>query len=144
MKTRLGKYIPLVLGLSLAALLLVGCSCSKESADKDFLDSEELMLKVDGKVVLRYDEKTCQIAYSEDRKFFRVSTDDMTKYYQLNCQTLPYSQGQNIKATIRWSGGSSISTREDLSFHVEKVTEEGRFWLWCSAKNIGVSVQMIR
>ncbi len=132
------------LALLLLSLLVFGggCSCTKEGPGEEFLESEDLQLVVDGKVIMTYDPLTCQLAYNHDRKIFRVHNDDMSSFYQLTCNTLPYSQGQEIKASLRWASGTSLSNRQDLTFRVEKVTEEGRFWLWCPTRKIAVSVQM--
>lgn len=133
---------PLAVMLLPLFLLGGGCSCTKEGPGEEFLEAEELQLIVDGRVVMTYAPLTCQVSYNHDRKTFRVHNDDMSRFYQLNCAALPYSQGQEIKADLRWSDGASITNRQGLTFRVEKVTEEGRFWLWCPQRKIAVSVQM--
>jgi hypothetical protein len=127
----------------LSAIMLLQCSCRKEGPDKQFLETDELCLVVNGKTILTYDEKDFQISSNSEKKVFRIMDDNMGRYYQVTCSEIPYSEGQNIKADLKWANGSSVSTREALQFKVEKVTSEGKVWMWCKSKDIGVSVQVV-
>ena len=123
--------------------MLLQCSCNKEDPDKEFLDNGQICLVVNGKTVISYDDDNFQISSNKDRKEFRVMDDNMGRYYQISCSDIPYSEGQNIKADLKWATGSSVSTREGLQFKVEKVTSEGKVWMWCKSRNIGVCIQVI-
>ena len=132
-----------ILSYVLAGIMLLQCSCNKENPDKEFLDNGQVCLVLNGKVIITYDEDNFQISSNKDRKVFRVMDDNMGRYYQISCSDIPYSEGQNIKADLKWATGSSVSSREGLQFKVEKVTSEGKVWMWCKSKNIGVCIQVV-
>ena len=127
----------------LSAIILCQCSCNKESPDKEFIENDSICLMMNGKAIITYDEDNYQISSNSDQKVFRVMDDNMGKYYQLSCSDIPYSEGQNIKADLKWATGTSVSTREGLQFKVEKVTSEGKVWMWCKSRKIGVSIQVV-
>ena len=127
----------------LSAIMLLQCSCRKDSPDKQFLENDDLCLVVNGKAVITYDENEFQISSNSEKKVFRIMDDNMGRYYQISCSEIPYSEGQDIKADLKWANVSSVSTREALQFKVEKVAPGGKVWMWCKSKNIGVSVQVV-
>ena len=127
----------------LSAVMLFQCSCTKEGPDKEFLENDSICLQVNGKTIITFDEDNYQISSNRERKVFRVMDDNMGNYYQISCSDIPYSEGQDIKADLKWATGSSVSTRDGLQFKVEKVAPGGKVWMWCKSRKIGISVQVV-
>jgi len=133
------KFAAILFTLILAA----SCSCEKNGPDNDFVESNDLELKVEGRVLLTYDPLTWQLGYKPQTRQFRVHNDNMSQYYILTCSEEPREVDQSIKASLKWSTGTSVNSRNDLSFKVVRIENDGRTWLWCN-RGIGVSVRIIR
>lgn len=125
----------------LTAVLLL-CSCEKNKVDEAFLESSDLCLIDGGVTIHTYDPLTWQVGYNESKKEFRVFNDTMSDYYVLTCSKLPTEKGQELTATVKWSG-KSITTRNNVSFRVEKIDNQGRIWLWSKKSRIAVSVRSL-
>ena len=131
-----------ILSVLLLAALLQGCSHTAEP-DEAFLASNDLCLIEKGHSIHVYDPIGCQLGFSRTKKEFRVHDDKMSDYYVLTLNKIPVSAGDKVKGTLRWSGPSGVTTRQDVVFTVEKMDGEGRVWLWNSGKQIAVSVRIL-
>lgn len=128
--------------MTVIASALILSSCHKAKVDQDFLEDNKLRLVENGRTIHSYDPLTWQVAFSEDKKEFRVFNDTMSDYYVLTCQEVPTLVGQEIKASLKWSG-TTIESRNNLTFNVEKVDPSGRIWLWSKKSKIAVSVMAL-
>ena len=130
--------------LYIIALVLL-CSGCKEKVEMDLemYNSDQVSLMVKGKKVFTYSEGTCQLGYNRDLRQFRASNDDMTSFFVLTCGELPRQEGQEIRAELKWTSGSSVKTSGGLVFKVEKYDDTGLVWLWNSADKTGAVVKIL-
>ena len=132
------KYI-FILAL---VLLFTGCK-KKVEMNLDMYISNQVSLMVKGKKVFLYDDGTCQLGYNSSKRQFRAGNDDMTSYFVLTCSEAPRSQGQEIRADIQWTSGSSVKSTNGLTFKVEKYDNTGLVWLWNSTDKTGAVVKIL-
>ena len=132
------KYI-FILAL---VLLFTGCK-KKVEMDLEMYNSNQVSLMVKGKKVFLYDDGTCQLGYNSSKRQFRAGNDDMTSYFVLTCSEAPRSQGQEIRADIQWTSGSSVKSTNGLTFKVEKYDNTGLVWLWNSTDKTGAVVKIL-
>lgn len=123
-------------------LLFTGCK-EKVEMDLDMYNSNQVSLMVKGKKVFLYDDGTCQLGYNSSKRQFRAGNDDMTSYFVLTCSETPRSQGQEIRADIQWTSGSSVKSTNGLTFKVEKYDNTGLVWLWNSTDKTGAVVKIL-
>ena len=132
------KYI-FILAL---VLLFTGCK-KKVEMDLEMYNSNQVSLMVKGKKVFLYDDGTCQLGYNSSKRQFRAGNDDMTSCFVLTCSETPRSQGQEIRADIQWTSGSSVKSTNGLTFKVEKYDNTGLVWLWNSTDKTGAVVKIL-
>jgi hypothetical protein len=123
-------------------LLCAGCK-EKVEMDLDMYNSDQVSLMVKGKKVFTYSEGTCQLGYNRDLHQFRASNDDMTSFFVLTCSELPRQEGQEIRAELIWTSGSSVKPPVSLVFKVEKYDDTGLVWLWNSTDKTGAVVKIL-
>ena len=111
--------------------------------DLEMYNSNQVSLMVKGKKVFLYDDGTCQLGYNSSKRQFRAGNDDMTSYFVLTCSEAPRSQGQEIRADIQWTSGSSVKSTNGLTFKVEKYDNTGLVWLWNSTDKTGAVVKIL-
>ena len=133
------KYLYIIV----LVLLCTGCNRKKVEMDLDMYNSNQISLMVKGKKVFTFDEGTCQLGYNRNLKQFRAGNDDMTSFFVLTCADLPRTQGQEIRADLQWTSGSSVKTSNGLTFKVEKYEDTGLVWLWNSADKTGAVVKIL-
>lgn len=120
------------------------CGCEKHyETDPVFIASNDVVLKVRNTDKLVYVPEYYQLGFRKDMKQFRVQNDNMSEYFIFTCSSLPEKEGQSMKCAIRYESVSESFVRSDLSFRVERTDNEGRFWLWCKDKGIGVMVKIL-
>ena len=130
--------------LFIIALVLLSAGCKKKvEMDLEMYNSNQVSLMVKGKKVFVYDEGTCQLGYNSTKRQFRAGNDDMTSYFVLTCSEAPRSQGQEIRADIQWTSGSSVKSTNGLTFKVEKYDNTGLVWLWNSTDKTGAVVKIL-
>ena len=130
--------------LYIIALVLLCAGCrEKVEMDLEMYNSDQVSLMVKGKKVFTYSEGTCQLGYNRDLRQFRASNDDMTSFFVLTCSELPRQEGQEIRAELKWTSGSSVKTSGGLVFKVEKYDDTGLVWLWNSADKTGAVMKIL-
>lgn len=129
--------------LLIIALVLLSAGCKKKvEMDLEMYNSDQVSLMVKGKRVFTFDEGTCQLGYDRTKRQFRAGNDDMTSYFVLTCSEAPRSQGQEIRADLQWTSGSSSKSTKGIIFKVEKY-ETGLVWLWNSTDKTGAVVKIL-
>ena len=123
-------------------LLLVSCK-PKVEMDPGLYASDTVSLMVKGKSVFTYDEGTMQLGFNRTLGQFRAGNDDMSSFFVLTCSEIPREEGQEIKADVQWTSGSSVKTSSGLTFKVEKYDSTGLVWLWCAADKTGAVVKIL-
>ena len=130
--------------LFIIALVLLFTGCKKKvEMDLDMYNSTQVSLMVKGKRVFTFDDGTCQLGYNRTLRQFRAGNDDMTSYFVLTCYDTPRTQGQEIKADLLWTSGSSVKSANGLVYKVEKYDDTGLVWLWNSADKTGAVVKTL-
>ena len=130
--------------LFIIALVLLSTGCKKKvEMDLEMYNSNQVSLMVKGKKVFTFDEGTCQLGYNSTKRQFRAGNDDMTSYFVLTCSEAPRSQGQEIRADILWTSGSSAKPINGLTLKVEKYDNTGLVWLWNSTDKTGAVVKIL-
>jgi len=128
--------------LLILPLLLAGCQ-PKVDMDPGLYESDNVSLMVKGKTVFTFDEQTMQLGFNRILRQFRAGNDDMSSYFILTCSELPREVGQELKADVQWTSGSSVKTASGLTFKVEKYDGTGLAWLWCAADKTGAVVKIL-
>ena len=133
------KYLYILL------LTLAAAACGKKvEMDPVLYDSDEVGLMVKGKKVFSYAEGTMQLAYNPTRHQFRAGNDDMSFYFVLTCNEAFRQEGQELRADLQWTSGSSVKSTTGLTFKVEKYdANTGLVWLWCAADKTGAVVKIL-
>ena len=137
------KYLVIVLSV----LTLAGCHGNNGNGpepDPEIKAATQVFLKVKGNVVFRYEEGTTQLGYNEKLREFRAGNDDMSSFFTLTCSELPTREGQQIKADLRWTSGSTVKTSTGITFTVEAMESTGLVRLWCAADKTGAVVKILR
>lgn len=134
------RFIIYALSMLTSAFLFI--SCERHSMDPEFLQTDDICLRVKEQVVFAYDPLTCQIAFNREKCDFRVHKDNMSDYYRLKLDEMPSTEGQKVSGIIYWTNSSSI-LRRDCTFSVEKVGADGKFWLWNGKDQIGAVIQVV-
>ena len=129
--------------LLIIALVLLSAGCKKKvEMDLEMYNSDQVSLMVKGKRVFTFDEGTGQLGYNKTLRQFRAGNDDMTSYFVLTCSEAPRSQGQEIRADLQWTSGSSSKSTKGIIFKVEKY-DTGLVWLWNSTDKTGAVVKIL-
>ena len=130
--------------LYIIALVLLCAGCKeKVEMDLEMYNSDQVSLMVKGKKVFTYSEETGQLGYNRNLRQFRAGNDDMTSFFVLTCSELPRQEGQEIRAELKWTSGSSVKTSDGLVFKVEKYDDTGLVWLWNSTDKTGAVVKTL-
>ena len=131
--------------LILVFLALAAVACRKKvDMDPGMYESNDVSLMVKGKMAFTYTEGTMQLAFNRTLREFRVGNDDMSSYFILDCAELPREEGQEIRADLKYTSGSSVKSTTGLTFKVEKMeTNTGLVWLWCAADKTGAVVKIL-
>ena len=127
--------------LIILTFILCFCGCRRYDIEEILLKREDISLTIKGKEILSYKPETFQIGYNSSKNEFRVSDDNIGNWFVLTCRERPSTEGQIVKANLRWTGTSSIKSQKGLSFIVEKTDSEGHIWLWCNDEAIGIVVR---
>lgn len=133
---------------ALAAMLLIltvteGCR-HKHEPERAFMESSILSLRINGCEKIRYEPETFQTGFSPENKQFRIHNDTMSEFFTLTCQELPEKTGQNIKCTLKYCADGEVVYQKGLNFNVEKISDDGTVWLWCSKKKTGATVRILK
>ena len=133
------KYLYIIV---LLPLLCSGCK-EKVDMDLDMYNSDQISLMVKGKKVFTYSEGDGQLGFNRTLRQFRAGNDDMTSFFVLTCDELPRVEGQEIRAELIWTSGSSVKPPVSLVFKVEKYDDTGLVWLWNSTDKTGAVVKIL-
>lgn len=137
MKIRLLTY-------AAAAVIMLQACDRKHEPDPVFLSGDVPCVTVDGTTVISYnDEPWQQLSFSEDNKQFRMSNDQMSEYFVVECNALPETEGQKIRADVAYTKGLAVKHLENQEFVVKKIDGD-TVHLWCSKKKTGIIVRYIR
>ena len=92
-----------------------------------------------GSALLMYQEDVHQIAYSSDKKNWRIQNDDLSVY--ISCVlSEAATTDKEITATIKTKGVEGISD-SNQTVTVLKI-ENKKCWVWCGESCIGILTEM--
>ena len=128
--------------LLLILLLPLFAACDGDRQCSAFCERDEIRLQVGGSVVFAYDPKTCQLAFSRDKREFRAYTDAMSDFFVAEMSEIPTQLGQRLTADLTWTTDWEVLTRKNLTLEVARL-EGDEFWLWSTAGRIGVTVRIL-
>lgn len=129
--------------LAVAGLILLAACEPKNKIDPELSGMTEVGLKVKGKTVFTCTEGTTQLAFNRSLRQFRAGNDDMTSFFVVTCDQLPTLEGQQVKADIQWTVGSSRNSISGITFQVEKYDGTGLVWLWNASDKTGAVVKIL-
>lgn len=130
--------------LLLLALTLAGCDRKKEpEMDPGLETAAGVCLNVKGNRVFTYTEGTTQLGFNRSLRQFRAGNDDMSSFFIVTCSELPVKEGQQIRADLSWTSGSTVKTSTKVAFTVERIESTGLVRLWCAADKTGAVVKIL-
>jgi hypothetical protein len=122
-------------------MMLCLTGCRLYDVDEILLQRQEISLTIKGKEILVYEPETFQTGYNDRKNEFRVFEDDLGNWFTLTCRERPSTEGQTLKADLKWTGSNTTSTRTNLTFSVERTDANGYVWMWCEDEAIGIIVR---
>lgn len=129
--------------LPAAAILILTLSGCQGKVDPSFVSSSKVCLRVKDETVMTFDPLTWQSSFNREKCEFGMHTDNMSDYWRVHLNIVPTSANQKARGSIEWTSHSSVNTKSDLTFIVEKIDRSGHLWLWCRKERIGVVVQVL-
>ena len=133
------KKFPYIILASVLALLCQACFVEPDISGS-VLASEDYCLEIQGQRMLTFKESESQLGFSETKKQFRVSDDQMTEYYVLECDKVPSVVNETLIVTLIWTMDGTRQTRTGISMKVSQIGTDGRIWLWSSKDQIAAIV----
>lgn len=139
------KRIHIIYYILTLCILALFTSCNKNNYGRDiFIETcTDAGLFFGGVSAFEYDARTCQVGFSEERKQFRVSDDDMKNFYILDVNKLPGGVDSSLKGTLTWTTDKDVRQRSGIDFKVVRVKDD-MYWLWAGKGSVGVVVRMVR
>lgn len=121
--------------------LFMATGCDLTQPDPVILSDSTPQLSVQGKVLFRYEDSTCQLGFNLERAEFRMHTDTMSEYVFLTLDHIPASVGEQVTANeISWTSPDDVEYRKKIILEVLKF-EDGTIWLWSSRNQIALVVR---
>lgn len=125
----------------LATLMTHACT-DPGAEDLEFATHDEIRLEVNGRMVMEYDENTCQIGFNRDRCEFRIMSDTASDYFTVKLDKIPSSSGETLDGTVKWTTETTVETRHNIALRVVKL-EGDRIWLRDTNGRIAVCLRLI-
>lgn len=123
-------------------LILTGCFREGMTLEKFLGSTDEISLTINGKTVMTYEEGTHQLGYNDADVIFRVSDDNFSNFFIVNCADFPQEEGQRTEALLTYTTDNDIIEKL-CNFTVSKI-EGDKIWLWDGSKKIGAVVRLLR
>ncbi len=122
-------------------IMLCLTGCRLYDIDEILLKRQDISLTIKGEEIIVHDPETFQTGYNERSNTFRVFEDDLGNWFTLTCSERPSTEGQTLRADLKWTGSNTTRTRNGLSFRVERTDAGGYVWMWCDDEAIGIIVR---
>lgn len=122
-------------------IMLCLTGCRLYDVDEILLKRQDIFLTIKGEDILVYKPDTFQISYNDRKNEFRVFDDDLGHWFILTCRERPSTEGQTLRADLKWTGSNTTRSRTNLTFRVERTDAEGYVWMWCDDEATGIIVR---
>lgn len=122
--------------------LAVVYGCASDFSEEQLSAFDTPMMVRNGKEILRYDEKACQLAFNRERGEFRIMKDNLSDYVCVRLSTLSLRAGEEIKGTIIWSEPEDLCEKNDITLKVLKL-EDDMIWLKSDREHIGLVLKAL-
>ena len=116
--------------LLICTVFLGGCRSGNTSIDS-FLKDDTVRLEIDGVRVFVFDDNNGQLAYNEQRGVFRANTDTMLYYFELELDSIPQTNGDEVTGNVYWSTVDGERNRNRVTLNVKNIKGD-LIWL-CDA-----------
>ncbi|MGN1210751.1 MAG: hypothetical protein ACI4TM_03640 [Candidatus Cryptobacteroides sp.] len=134
------KIKSILLAAMVALAFLIPTGCVKENLSEANLQTSEISLSKGGKVLAEYNAAKWQTGYNKAHAEYRVYTDDMSQYFILQCSEEIDSEGQEIKADLKYYLNGNRVKAAGLDFVVQKIGKDGMIWLWNASSKYGAVI----
>jgi hypothetical protein len=124
--------------------MLTATGCARYTMDEVLLQRSEISLTWKGELQVEYEAEKFQIGFNEHRNEFRVYDDKLANWFIVRLSSFPSYEGEELSATVSWTGKKSTKTFSDLDFKVEQSDEKGHHWLWNESNKIGIIIKNIK
>ena len=130
----------------LAVIVMAGCDrkTKEPETDPEIKSATQVFLKVKGNTVFKYSEGNTQMTYNEKLREFRAGNDDMSSFFVVTCSELPFREGQELRADLKWTSGSTVKSSTGVSFKVVGYESTGLVRLWCASDKTGAVVRILK
>ena len=129
--------------LTLLLIIFAASGCVEYLPEDILLPMEDISLTIRGEEVLKFDENTCQLGFSDRNNEFRVLDDKLTNWFILRCDAVPATVGQKMICELEYTTADNLKLFSDIVFSVEQMREDGLVWLWNDSKSIGVVIKLL-
>ncbi len=125
-------------------LILTGlASCNPYDVDEILIPREDISLTIKGTEHFSYDPVTCQASQNVRENEYRYFDDMMSQWLTVKCSESPVNEGQELTADISWTGSRRAESMSGLEFTVEKTGDDGKIWMWCKKKSVGIVIKKL-
>lgn len=126
---------------AMAAAMLAGCN--RVEPEEVLLTREDISLTIKGTDQVSFNRNDFQLGFNDQRNEFRVVNDRLAQWFVLQCSATPVHEGQEITGTLEYTTDTVPKRLDNLSFIVQKISDDGLIWLWNSSRKIGIVVKII-
>ncbi len=116
-------------------------ACNPYDIDEILLIRDDISLTLKGEEMFVYNPLTCQMSHNLKDNEYRVFDDKLSEWFHLICGEMPANKGQEFHADLSWSTAKGARKMNGLTFKVEKTDSEGKIWMWCEQKSIGIVIK---
>lgn len=115
--------------------------CTPENKETFLSQGTEISLSWRGVTQVLFNERTGQIGYNDSRNEYRFYDDRLADWFTVKCSHRPAAEGENIIADVAWTGSRTPKTFKNLTFSIEKISNDGMIWMWNQANRIGIIIK---
>ncbi len=131
------KRLPLIL-----TVIFLVCGCNDDRLSSAFSARDDIRLQIGGVEQLCYDPLTWQMGFNQEKRQFRVHTDNMSDFFTLTLSRIPEKDGETITGNLVYTTHDNVVTKNNITLEVIRL-EGDRIWLWNHPGRIGLEVQIL-
>ncbi len=116
-------------------------ACNPYDMEEILLVKDDISLTLRGVEQFAYNPQTCQISHNHTTNEYRMFDDNLSEWVHLKCKEMPANEGQELQADLSWATAKGAKKMNGLTFRIEKTDSEGKIWMWCEQKSIGIVIK---